>query len=293
MRLIAGVVIGIVTASLVLYGCGGGKDDTPGGVPVVAAPGGETAVAPDNSEPVEQMVERWKKLAESATRDNPPLDEATKLANEIAVRDPRALLSLLDLVEDEESAPHVKVLATLSLAPVMGPYVSDRLIEMTKPGKDGTTRACATSLLRQIPTEDVTAALKQLKNDSEPRVKLYAQLGLATRSVEERNNLYEMWKKGELSVQEKGTVIDVLAGSPAVKDIPLFQETAADKEFHEQARVLAVEALGKVGAEEQIDVLKNYAKDDPSNKVQIAAKAALDGLNARLSGKNQVTVPVQ
>jgi len=294
MRLAAGILAGIVTISVVLYGCGGAKDETPDGSgPVVATPGAETVTSAEDSETAEEMVERWKEIAKSATRENPPLEETAELAAKIAVKNPHALLSLLDLVEDEQSSPYVKVLATLSLTPVIGPNVSDRLIEMAKSGNDGTTRACATNMLRQIPTDAVTAALKELKNDSEPRVQLYARIGLATRDVEERNNLYELWQKNEFSAEEKGTIVDALAASPAIKDIPLLLEVAADTEMQEGVRVLAVQTLGSVGGQEEVEALKKYAENDPSVRVKNTAQSALDQVNTRVVGRNQVTLPLQ
>ena len=172
MRAIA-VVIGICLAAGMLYGCNRSTEQPAPTQP--GAPTTEQTIVPGQApvgETIEQMVERWKTLAKSATRENPLLTETSDLANEIAVRDPRVLLSLLDLVDDPQSTPYTKILATLSVMPVVGQQVAPRLIEMTKADKESTTRACATNMLRQIPSEEVTAVLRQLKTDTEPRVQL-------------------------------------------------------------------------------------------------------------------------
>ncbi|HUW61355.1 MAG TPA: HEAT repeat domain-containing protein [Candidatus Bathyarchaeia archaeon] len=291
------LVIGICLATVLLYGCNREAEQPAPPTTQPGAPAAEQVVVPGQTppggEPVEQMVERWKQLAKSATRENPLLSETGALANEIAFRDPYALLSLLDLVEDEQSTPYVKVLATLSLAPVVGQHVAPRLIEMTKSEKDGTTRACATNMLRQIPTEEVMAVLRQLKTDSEPRVRLYAQIGLAVRDPKERQEVYVLWRKPETAPDEKGMIIDALAMMPAVEDVPLMQEAAAATALAEGVRVLAVQTLGEIGSADQVAVLTTYSQSDPSEKVRAAAQTALNQLNARASGKNQLTLPLQ
>jgi HEAT repeat protein len=280
-----------------MYGCNReatepvpGAPDTPAapaatGQPIMPgqAPTGET---------VEQMVERWKELAKTATRENPLLDETGALAEEIALRDPHALLSLLDLVDSAESTPYVKILATLSLAPVVGQHVAPRLIEMTKPEKDGTTRACATNMLRNIPSEEVTTVLRQLKTDSEPRVRLYAQIGLGVRDPKERQELYAFWHKPETTPEEKGTIIDALVQMPAAEDLPLMQEAAAATDLTEGIRVVAITTIGQMGTSEQVGVLTTCSSD-PSEKVKAAAQAALDSLNARIAGQSQMSLPLQ
>jgi HEAT repeat protein len=294
MRAIA-MVIGICLAALLLYGCN--REAEPAAPPTSGAPtAGEPVLpgqTPPSGETVEQMVERWKQLAKSATRENPLLNETGALADEIAIRDPNALLSLLDLVEDEQSTPYTKVLATLSLTPVVGLHVGPRLIEMTKSGKESTTRACATNMLRQIPTEEVMAVLRQLKTDSEPRVRLYAQIGLATHDPKERQEVYALWRKPETTADEKGTIISALAQMPALEDVALMQEAAAATTLNEGVRVMAVDALGQIGGSEQVPVLTTYSQSDPSEKVQAAAKTALEALNARIAGKNQMAIPLQ
>lgn len=279
------VAIGICLAAVMLYGC---NRNTEQPAPTSTQPGG----AP-SGETVEQMVERWKQLAKSAARENPLLAETGDLANEIAVRDPQALLSLLDLVGDDQSTPYVKILATLSLTPIIGQHVAPRLIEMTKSEKESTTRACATNMLRQIPTEEVTAVLRQLKTDSEPRVRLYAQIGLATRDPKERQEVYALWRKPETTADEKGTIIDVLAQMPALEDVALMQEAAAATTLNEGIRAVAVTTLGQIGGSEQVPVLTTFSQSDPSEKVRAAAQSALNELNARVSGQNQLALPLQ
>ena len=279
------VAIGICLAAVMLYGC---NRNTEQPAPTSTQPGG----AP-SGETVEQMVERWKQLAKSAARENPLLAETGELANEIAVRDPQALLSLLDLVGDDQSTPYVKILATLSLTPIIGQHVAPRLIEMTKSEKESTTRACATNMLRQIPTEEVTAVLRQLKTDSEPRVRLYAQIGLATRDPKERQEVYALWRKPETTADEKGTIIDVLAQMPALEDVALMQEAAAATTLNEGIRAVAVTTLGQIGGSEQVPVLTTFSQSDPSEKVRAAAQSALNELNARVSGQNQLALPLQ
>ena len=291
------VSIGICLAAVMLYGC---NRNTAQPAPTSTQPGGapatKQAIAPGQTpgeETVEQMVERWKQLAKSAARENPLLAETGELANEIAVRDPRALLPLLDLVGDDQSTPYVKILATLSLTPLIDLQLAPRLIEMTKSEKESTTRACATSLLRQIATPEVTAVLRQLKTDSEPRVRLYAQLGLATRDRKERQEVFALWRKPETTAEEKGTIIDVLSQTPSIEDVPLLQEAAAATTLNEGVRVMAVETLGRIGNADLAPVLTTYSQNDPSEKVKEAAQAALNELNARLAGEKQLTLPLQ
>ena len=291
------LVIGICLAAVLLYGCNreaqqAAPPTTQPGAPAAGQPvlPGQT---PPGAETVEQMVERWKQLAKTATRENPLLNETGALAEEIAIRDPHALLSLLDLVDDDQSTPYVKILATLSVTPVVGQHVAPRLIEMTKSEKESTTRACATNMLRQIPTEEVTAVLRQLKTDSEPRVRLYAQIGLATRDPKERQEVYALWRKPETTADEKGTIIDALSQMPAVEDVALMQEAAAATELNEGVRVMAIATLGQIGKAEQVPVLTTYSQSDPSEKVRAAAQEALIQLNAQVSAQNQLTLPLQ
>ncbi|MCX5770289.1 MAG: HEAT repeat domain-containing protein [Candidatus Hydrogenedentes bacterium] len=293
------LVIGICLAAVLLYGCNREAEKTapPTTQPGATAPAAGQAVlpgqAPPGGETVEQMVERWKQLAKSATRENPRLDEAGALADEIAIRDPHALLSLLDLVDDAQSTPYTKILATLSLTPVVGQHVAPRLIEMTKSEKESTTRACATNMLRQIPTEEVTAVLRQLKTDSEPRVRLYAQIGLATRDPKERQEVYALYHKPETTDDEKGTIIHALSQMPEVVDVPLMLEAAGAATMVEGVRIVAIQTLGQIGNAEQVAALTTFSQSDPSEKVRAAAQDALIQVNARVGGQNQLTVPLK
>lgn len=296
MRPIASVIIAIGVGALLFYGC---KPSTPPDQPVIFEPPATTTgqpvvpgQAPAGSETVEQMVERWKELAKSASRENPHIDEAFQLATDIAIQDPHALLSLLDLVSDPQSSPYTKVLATLSLAPVVGPHLAPRLIEMSKSENEATTRACATNMLRLVQTEEVTAVLRNLKTDTEPRVRLHAQIGLATRDPQERREVYALYRQPDRSPEEKGTIIDALAASPDAADLPLMLEAAADASFSEGVRVLAIGAIGVIGGNDQVAALTAWAAD-PSEKISTAAKDSLEQIKSRTSGTAEVKIPMQ
>lgn len=289
------LTVGVLAAASILCGCGRRDSEQAGDGAAPPLSGGQVGVPsqpPADTETLEQMVDRWKAIAAESSAENPMLEEATELAAKIAAREPRALLSLLDVVDDDDESPFAKILATLSLQSFMGPHTAQRVIAMTEPHREPTTRACATILLHMIVTDEATETLRRLRSDEEPRVRMQAQIGLGMRDFNERGNLHDLYRDPQTPDQYRMNILEAIAQSPASVDEELIIEVIEDQTVNDDIRALAIQVLGQIGSADHIDMLSAFL-DKSSEELRDAANEALDDVQRRIDGIGQITLPLQ
>jgi HEAT repeat protein len=230
-------------------------------------------------------------LAKSATRATPNIEEGRTIAGQLAAMGPEALNPLFDVMADRASSPFAKTLATMSLVPVLDPRVAPRLLDLTKPENEVTTRVCATSLLGWIQQPEVDAALNELKNDKNRQVRFQALQGLAQKSLEGRKAFGDLWKQPDTTVDERAKIVSVLSNGPFTDSLPIFQEAAGDAKLGEPVRILAIQMLGRAGNPSSLPVLNECAEKDPNPQVQTTAKNAIDAVNKRAEDARALQPP--
>ena len=254
----------------------------PSASPKVTVPSEATAAPPVS---VEELLAQWRALAKAPDRDNAKMAEAVSIALKLAEADPSALTPILDVVGDPAATPLAKVLAVASLTPVVTPGMADRLTELAAPGKDATTRACATQLLGCILGEPVTAELKKLQGDAERQVSFAASRAMALRDLSEGRKLFAgFWTQPETSAAERDQIVMTLAQGPAADSLQIFQSALLDAEISAQPRLVAAVRLGQLGRQEAIEALSACAEKDASEDVREAARNSIEAINRRLEG---------
>jgi len=253
----------------------------------------EAAPAAKSSAEVEALRSRWMELAKSATRAAPPIEETKELAQQMYEKDPKSLYPLLDLVANPSESPFVKILATLSLMPGVDEQLAPRVLELTKPGNEATTRACATQLLTYAKAPSVDSRLRELAADPERRVSFHAKCAFAQRHPEGRAALREVWKDPATNPAERSAIVQVLTASGTPADsLDLFEEAAQNGALDENARLAAVTALGSAGTASNIPALQNVAGQDASTTVRSAASNAISAINGRAAGEGGLMLPM-
>ncbi len=229
----------------------------------------------------EALVEEWLELAKTA-KENANNPRCFEIAGLLTAYGPDALAPLLDVVADPDSDPHAKLLATLCLEGAAHPEMLPRLIALTRPEHDGTTRACATKLLGRIQDPQTDALLKGLFEDPERRVRLAAWLGMTARGdAEARRALLEHYVRPDANLRERAAILSVLASHPQASDLRLLMVAVNDKGLTEDSRVLAVAALGRLGDPSVIEALRKCAEQEPEGAVRSMVETAIEALEAR------------
>jgi HEAT repeat protein len=191
---------------------------------------------------------------------------------------------------DPNASPVAKVLVAVCLTPIANEDAlrgeAKRILALTEPGNEATTRACATQLLWHYTGEEYDVAVKKLAEDPERRVKLAALTVLGGRQDDNAvNQLVLMWGEAATSVDEKNQIATTIAGQPLnPKRVNILGEAAADTRLHPDVRLQSVMVLSMVGAEKEIELLKKCAEGDQDANVKQAAQQAIEAIKARLAG---------
>lgn len=231
----------------------------------------------------EQLTTKWLELAKAASMDNADLQTAVAIAMKLAESGQAALDPLLDVLADPAASPYAKVMVVASLSTITSPGMAARLITLTKPGNETTTRACATQLLINVPGPQVDAILRKLTQDEERRVRFAALRAMALRKPEEGNKaLAALWGQPTTTAQERNEIVVVVARSRMKDNLPIFKEAIVDTELSEPAYMAAAMVLLRVGDESAIEPLTVCAEKNPNEEVRILAENSIKAIRERL-----------
>ncbi len=231
----------------------------------------------------EALVAEWTKLAQTATREKPNVEEAVAVANKLAETGPDAMKPIMDVLADKASTPFAKAVAAMSLRGHLDAKQLPELMAMVKPESDATTRVCTVSLIALIQSPEVDTALNGLKADANRQVRFQATRGLASRgSVEGRKALGEWWRQPDATVAERNDILNVLSFGTVSDSLNVFHDAVRDPKLDDASRIMAAQLLGRAGNQASIAPLTECAEKDPSEQVRATAKTALQALTERL-----------
>jgi hypothetical protein len=235
----------------------------------------------------ELLKTQWLELAAKASRETPNVEDGAALAIELSKTGPDALNPLYDTLADKSSSPYAKAMTTTSLMGLVTPNQMPRIVGMTTPGNDVTTRVCATSLLGSFPPDNAEAgaALNGLKNDTDRQVRFQALRGLASRSLDDKKAFGDLYRLPETSQAEKQDILSVLSFGSIAEVISIFHDAAKDVALDDAGRVLAIQTLGRTGNQDSLAVLKDLFENESHPPVKNAAKTALDGLEEQMKSR--------
>jgi HEAT repeat protein len=163
-------------------------------------------------------------------------------------------------LDDPTTSPHGKVMIVEGFNGRLNSYAAAILKGMTAPGKDETTRACATALLSSIPDLDLLQFLIPLTSDSNPQVKFSALLGVASAAMEGsefRKQLADLYAAPDTNANMKEHIVAVFSKNPYKTDVPILVTAVQDRALNPDVRRDAAIALGRVGDQAAMDALMN------------------------------------
>ncbi|HNR30190.1 MAG TPA: HEAT repeat domain-containing protein [Candidatus Hydrogenedentes bacterium] len=242
-------------------------------------------VQPPTESSPEEVYRQWLALADAPV-DRIDFSAAVMLGEQLAAADRMDLV--LDALGSPEANPKVKVLAVVTLTPLVRPEMESRLAELTAAANEATTRACAVKLLGFIDSDTARARLRELMGDAEHRTRVTATLMLArARDAEALDALPALWADPETGTSERIELVWSLPDEASERFAPIYKEAALDLELDPEVRIRAVTALGKIGDADAAEILDRCSVDDPVPAMREMARAALAALHARTASSEE------
>lgn len=231
---------------------------------------------------VEEYLDRWF-LAAAGGSANLDLATATAITDTLIRRDPRNLQLFFNILADDATDPVAKLLAMLCLMPYLDPDMTPLIVEMTQPGFETTTRACAAHMLGVLDSRTAEARLRELLEDPERRVRMAAALVLLTRDDEEILAQVEtFWADPETTDPEREQMVLVLLGREHAEFLGIYEEAARIPDLSPAARERIIEFLGRHGQASSIAALDALAEEAAESSIRDMARVTADALRARL-----------
>lgn len=231
---------------------------------------------------LDSLYHSWHTLA-SLKPENIDFLTALQLSQEM-VRNfgDEAINKIFQVLEKPDEPPTAKMLAVMSLTPFVRPEWKDRLLPLTKPGMEVNSRVCALTLLSMIPGEDVTAYLKSLLNDEEPRVLFEVFTALAKRNQPEGiNKLNELWNTATRS-QDREHILLSIPPQRVTEFLNLYRDGIKDEDISKSVRREAILILGRFGGKEEESALKEVLESTIDADIKELAQDAMDAIRSRL-----------
>lgn len=183
---------------------------------------------------------------------------------------------------DAAANPKAKLLAVVSLTPLLRPEMTTQLAALTESDRETTTRACAAKLLGFIDDDGARARLRGLMNDAERRVRVTALLMLArAHDAQAVEALPALWADPETTTADRVELVLSLPDETSAKFEGIYKEAAVNHELDPEIRIRSVTALGEIGGPAASAVLERCAAEDPIPAVREMARAAADAIAAR------------
>ncbi|HOV33459.1 MAG TPA: HEAT repeat domain-containing protein [Candidatus Hydrogenedens sp.] len=206
----------------------------------------------------------------------------------ISIYGEEGINKIFNALANPQEKPLGKYLAVMSLTPYVKENWLDRLRPLTEPDKEVNTRVCALALLSLIQTPEVTAHLKKMINDSEPRVQFEVLTALAKRGEPEGiQQIGKLWESSRESPEKREHIILSIPPIEVRNFLHLFREAAKDEQITPTVRREAITQIGRYGKnQEDIDTLKSIVDKEIEGNLKELAQSALDAVNARLQSNS-------
>ncbi|MFP4502489.1 MAG: HEAT repeat domain-containing protein [Candidatus Hydrogenedentota bacterium] len=278
-----------VLAAWVMIGCSGGDDDT---IPPLDNL--------DDPTDTDVVFSKWQSLAEAPANE---LDFEQAMQYATALAEAHELDRFLQVLGDSEASPKAKVLAVVSLSPFLSHEMVERVVALTQPAHDTTTRASATKLLGTMllpqmkppavegmitpPTEEdlaqVRTRLRELAADDEHKVRFTAATLLA-RTMDEGalDQLLTLWNDEATDANERMELVYSLPPESGGTFTEIFKQAAKDPALDPEVRQRAVMELGFTNDPAILDLLVEVSESDPDPSVRAQAKVTVEGMRAHI-----------
>lgn len=276
------LICGFLLNAAFTAGCGGPQ-----------VPQSDAALPPPGDDPkVEALMLAWQELAKAdfAELDVP---RAMMLVQRMAELGPDGLTALLDLLGEENTPPVAKVLVVMSITPFIQVEHGPRLIALTQPDRETTTRACATHLLGFINTPQAEARLRELSQDPERRVRVEALLVRIMKG--DRAALAkarDVWRDPETNERERTQLLLMIPEAEAAQFLDLFTEALSHPDLELLSLRHAVSMLGRAGTPSAVPALRACASSETVDPdLRALANSAADAIVARAQAEKKGSAP--
>jgi len=206
---------------------------------------------------------------------------------------PEGLAALLDLLGEENTPPVAKVLVVMSITPFIQLEHGPRLIALTQPDRETTTRTCATHLLGFINTPQAEARLRELSQDPERRVRVEAllvriMLGDQAALAKAR----DVWRDPETNERERTQLLLMIPEAEAAQFVDLYTEALSHPDLELVSLMHAVSVLGRAGAPSAVPALRACASSETAAPdLRALANSAADAIVARARAEKKENTP--
>jgi HEAT repeat protein len=270
-----------VLLAALLSGCGGQEDAVPPAPPQPLIASADPKPGEAALPPMDVLYDQWLQAATSEDENVDP-QKLSVLAGLVGQYEEGYDL-FFELIGNPETEPHLKMMATISMAQFVFPEDTSRLVEMTQPELDETTRGCAAHLLCSIPEPEEAGKkrLRELMQDDSLHVRVATILALATKGdIDAINALSPLWKEEGLNVNQRTSILLTLpdAGPEAFRSI--YLEAVQMQDLSPQLRLSLIEQLSLMSDEATLAVLEKVGADDPDEEVRLMAQGAAEAMKA-------------
>lgn len=259
-----------------------GSAEAPG---VIQVGGPQQSAAPADPK---ALLEEWNAMA-AHPRENIGQLRAQQVIAGLIHSDPAATKAILKSIDDPAVSPEGKVFAALSLAPFIQKDSREYLVPLTAPGKEATTRTCATHLLAVMANAENESLFRSLLEDPERRVRMAARLGLLRMNAKDAHNLMaKSYDAPDASQNDKNNIVQYLTQQASKEDAPLLNRALANPDTAPSLLIPIARALARQGDESSLKPLETLAASTQDPQVKRNAETAIKAITARM-GKTDAT----
>lgn len=273
------IVAILAMSAVVLQGCGSPQDSDTPAVSSISIP-----ISNDSGQTLDGLMQEWKELAKSDF-GGLNTNRAMELVQRMAAMGPDGLTALLDVLEDKDANPVAKVLVVISMTPFIQQEQGGRLLAMTQPDRETTTRTCATHLLGFIKSDEAGIRLRELSRDPERRVRVEALLVLVMQGdVNAIAQARDLWEAPDTTDRERTQLLLMIPEAITPQFIDLYAEALSHGGLERGALNRAVTVLGRSGDASVLEALEAFAAlDGIGLELHALAKSAAAAVEARIA----------
>lgn len=226
------------------------------------------------------LMAEWVQIANSP-RNEWDVPRASLLVHEMDATGPDGLLPLFALLSDSAASTQARVLATITLAPVLRPALAETLVALTQPGVDEMGRSCAAQLLGDLSTPESTARLRELMRDASLSVRFTAVYRLlAAGDTEAQDVALQLWAIPELNANQRSSLVQGIPEPAAGRFIGVCKDAVLRSDLDLEARKRAVRLLVRSADPSGTAVLDQCASSDATSELRDLARAGAAALRA-------------
>jgi HEAT repeat protein len=199
---------------------------------------------------------------------------------------------MLDVAVEPARSPESRVMALASLSGLLPPALAPRLVELSGPSADSTTRATIAILMAPMKTPETEQQLRALAGDGDKRVSFAGQVGLAIQGdAAARQALRGLYFKEDLPTAYRERIAITLANQTTSDDIKVLCTAIADPTLGATITPQAIGALVALGDPAAIATLEQCANSNESKDIRTLARDAVKAIQDKAAPSEPPAAP--